>query len=147
MKRSFSIAALVFALDRAAKMLWHSADFTVIPGILGIRGTQNTGMAFGLLGDHPYLLAILALAILILLFLYLVRKHLPVYAQIGFGLVLGGAAGNLFDRLVYGYVIDMLEPLFMHLFIFNPADAAVVCGIFLLGFYYLFGKEHPDEPA
>ena len=62
--------------------------------------------------------------------------------------VLGGAAGNLFDRLAYGYVIDMLEPLFARLFVFNPADAAVVCGAVLLGVYLLFGKEDtPDERA
>ena len=80
--------------------------------------------------------------------LYAQRKRLPGYAWAGFGLILGGAAGNLFDRLAYGYVIDMLEPLFARLFVFNPADAAVVCGAVLLGVYLLFGKEDtPDERA
>ena len=73
---------------------------------------------------------------------------MPGYAWAGFGLILGGAAGNLFDRLAYGYVIDMLEPLFARLFVFNPADAAVVCGAVLLGVYLLFEKEDtPDERA
>ena len=92
--------------------------------------------------------AALTAGVMIALFVYLRKKRLPGYAWAGFGLILGGAAGNLFDRLAYGYVIDMLEPLFARLFVFNPADAAVVCGAVLLGVYLLFGKEDtPDERA
>lgn len=97
---------------------------------------------------RPYLLAALTAGVMIALFVYLRKKRLPGYAWAGFGLILGGAAGNLFDRLAYGYVIDMLEPLFARLFVFNPADAAVVCGAVLLGVYLLFGKEDtPDARA
>ena len=112
------------------------------------EGVKDTGMAFGMLGGRPYLLATLTAGVMIALFVYLRKKRLPGYAWAGFGLILGGAAGNLFDRLAYGYVIDMLEPLFARLFVFNPADAAVVCGAVLLGVYLLFGKEDtPDERA
>lgn len=136
------------AVDRAAKLAWAAADFVLIPGVLGVRGTRNTGMAFGMLGG-PALSAGRAdggrddRAVCIS-----AQKRLPGYAWAGFGLILGGAAGNLFDRLAYGYVIDMLEPLFARLFVFNPADAAVVCGAVLLGVYLLFGKEDtPDARA
>ena len=148
MKKSLWIAALAALIDRAAKLAWAAADFVLIPGVLGVRGTRNTGMAFGMLGGQPYLLAVLTAGVMIALFVYLRKKRLPGYAWAGFGLILGGAAGNLFDRLTYGYVIDMLEPLFARLFVFNPADAAVVCGAVLLGVYLLFGKEDtPDERA
>ena len=148
MKKSLWIAALAALIDRAAKLAWAAADFVLIPGVLGVRGTRNTSMAFGMLGGRPYLLAVLTAGVMIALFVYLRKKRLPGYAWAGFGLILGGAAGNLFDRLAYGYVIDMLEPLFARLFVFNPADAAVVCGAVLLGVYLLFGKEDtPDERA
>ena len=148
MKKSLWIAALAALIDRAAKLAWAAADFVLIPGVLGVRGTRNTGMAFGMLGGRPYLLAALTAGVMIALFVYLRKKRLPGYAWAGFGLILGGAAGNLFDRLAYGYVIDMLEPLFARLFVFNPADAAVVCGAVLLGVYLLFGQEDtPDERA
>lgn len=147
-KKSWIFAALVALVDRAAKLAWGEKNFVLIPGILGVRGTRNTGMAFGMLGGKAYLLAVFSLAALAAMGLLLRKKRLPAYAQAGCGMVLGGALGNLFDRLAYGYVIDMLEPLFLRLFVFNPADVGVVCGMVLLGVYLLFGKEDTaDEHA
>ena len=85
MKKSLWIAALAALIDRAAKLAWAAADFVLIPGVLGVRGTRNTGMAFGMLGGRPYLLAALTAGVMIALFVYLRKKRLPGYAWAGFG--------------------------------------------------------------
>ena len=77
LKKAAALAALI---DRAAKLAWAAADFVLIPGVLGVRGTRNTGMAFGMLGGRPYLLAALTAGVMIALFVYLRKKRLPGYA-------------------------------------------------------------------
>lgn len=139
--------AIVFALDRVSKIMWGSADFTLIPHVLGVRGTQNTGMAFGWLSGNPLLLAAVTVLVLLALFLYLRKQKVTGPEALGLGLLIGGALGNLFDRIVYGYVIDMLEPLFMNLFVFNIADAGITVGAGILMICLLFGKEETKDGA
>lgn len=139
--------AITFALDRVIKMMWEHSNFTLIPHILGVHGTQNTGMAFGWLSGNPLLLAAFTLLVLGGLFWYLRRHKVSKWEGLGLGLLIGGALGNLFDRLVYGYVIDMLEPLFMPLFIFNVADAGITVGAGILMLCLLFGKEDAKDGA
>ena len=97
-------------------------------------------MAFGLLSGKPLLLAVISAIVLIALFMYLKKHPMTRWEGIGLGLLIGGAIGNLIDRLAYGYVIDMLEPLFMRLFIFNVADAGITIGAAMLLFLPLFGQ-------
>lgn len=139
--------AIVFALDRVIKIMWGSANFTLIPHVLGVRGTQNTGMAFGWLSGNPLLLAAVTVLVLLALFLYLKKQKVTGFEALGLGLLIGGALGNLFDRIVYGYVIDMLEPLFMNLFVFNVADAGITVGASILMICLLFGKEETKDGA
>lgn len=139
--------ALTFALDRIIKIAWGNSEFTLIPHVLKVHGTQNTGMAFGWLAGNPLLLAGITALVLIGLFLYLRKQKLRFFEALGLGLLIGGALGNLFDRLVYGYVIDMLEPLFMNLFIFNIADAGITVGAGILMICLLFGKEDTKDGA
>ena len=54
------------------------------------------------------------------------------------GMILGGAFGNLFDRIFYGYVVDMLQVTFIDYPVFNPADNLLVFGVIVLGIYILF---------
>ena len=140
-------AAIVFALDRLIKILWAEADFILIPRVLAVRGTQNTGMAFGLFSGGALILAAVSIVILLLLFLYIKTHPLPRMEQLGLGLITGGALGNLLDRIVYGHVIDMLEPLFFNLFVFNIADAGITIGAVLLGASILLGKEDTTDGA
>ena len=141
-RKSFYVPLLaVFLLDRLAKALWAQADFVLIPGILGVRGMRNTGMAFGMLAGKPLLLAGVTVAVLLAMIVYLHAHPPTVLEALGIGLLMGGALGNLFDRVVYGYVVDMLEPLFMPLFVFNVADAGITVGAAILMICLLFGKE------
>ena len=66
--------ALVLLLDRLTKLTWAESEFVILPHILGVHGTRNTGMAFGLLSGKPLLLAVISAIVLIALFMYL-KKH------------------------------------------------------------------------
>ena len=143
--RFFVTAAAMLALDRLTKALWRDARKTLIPGILALRGTRNTGMAFGWLSGSGWLLILLSLAVVAGLLLYLHRHSLNRLCQYGAGLLLGGALGNLLDRVFLGYVIDFIDPVFLHWFVFNLADAGICLGAALLMIHLIFGKEEKDK--
>ena len=143
--RLFLATGLVLALDRLTKALWHDARVSLIPGILALRGTRNTGMAFGLLAGRQGLLIPLTLAVVAGVLLYLRRHRLNRLCQYGAGLLLGGALGNLADRVFLGYVIDFIDPVFLHWFVFNLADAGICLGAALLMIHLIFGKEEKDK--
>lgn len=139
--RLFVTAAALLALDRVTKLLWRDAAFGVIPHVLAIHGTCNTGMAFGLLSGRPGLLALIAAAACLGTVLYVRRHPLNRLCQYGTGLLLGGALGNLLDRVFLGYVIDFIDPVFLNWFVCNVADIGITCGAALLMLHLLFGKE------
>ena len=139
------IAAVVFLADRLTKFLSEEMlrdSIVLIPGMLGLRPARNTGMAFSLLSGHPVLLGILSLGILAVAFLTLRKKKPAPLSQVGLMMMLGGATGNLTDRLLNGYVPDMIEFLFVRFAVFNIADACLVigCGLVMLDLFR--GKEN-----
>ena len=147
-KKYFYVPLLALVLlDRLTKMLWAERSFTLIPHILAVNGTRNSGMAFGWLAGNSLLLAALTVAVLAGLAAYMHRHPVGRMEALGLGLLVGGALGNLIDRLAYGYVIDMLEPLFMKLFIFNVADAGITLGAVILMICLVFGKEETKDDA
>jgi len=105
----------------------------LIPNVLDLTYRQNLHGAMGLFGDRPALLIALALAVIALL-VYLLRETLQqsVVAQIGFGLVVGGAAGNIIDRFVHHFVVDFIAP--RGFYIFNAGDAFITVGVGLIVF-------------
>ena len=128
------IAACAFAADRAVKLLAESRPEpgALLPGVLAWHPTENTGMAFSLLADVPWAGAAVSL-ILIAAGLLLLRKFRPHRVNgLAAGLMLGGAAGNLADRLLRGSVKDMFECLFVRFAIFNAADAFLTVGAVLM---------------
>jgi signal peptidase II len=103
----------------------------VIPGALSLVYVQNMHGAMGLFGDRVVVLVLLALAVLGVLG-WMLREslaHSPL-VQIGFGMVAGGAVGNVADRIVHGYVVDFLA--FWRFYVFNVADACITAGLGLL---------------
>ena len=131
------IAALVLIADRVTKALAAgipAAGAALIPGVIGLRRTLNTGMAFSLLSGRPWLLGLLSLGIVAGAFLFLRGKKLRPLTQIGLMLMLGGAAGNMIDRFLAGSVTDMIELLFVDFAIFNLADVCLVvgCGLVMI---------------
>lgn len=139
--RLFIAAGAVLATDRLTKALYEDARAVLIPGVLALRGTRNTGMAFGWLPGGAPVLIPLTLAALAGFLWYLRRHTLTRLCQYGCGLMLGGALGNLIDRVLLGYVIDFIDPVFLNWFVFNAADAGITVGAALLLYHLLFGKE------
>ncbi|MEE9400710.1 MAG: signal peptidase II [Dehalococcoidia bacterium] len=137
----FLIALSVIGLDQLSKYLIR-ANMEMgqsIPreGPVGLHYTTNTGGAFGLFANQAFLLSMAAVIGIAVLVLYL--RYLPprsTLLKVGLGLDLGGAIGNLIDRLRLGAVTDFIDigawP------VFNLADSAIVVGTFLIAFYLLF---------
>ena len=142
-------AALIFIGDRLTK-LWIEANvsvydsFTVIPGLFDIVHTKNRGAAFGMFADsdHPlrsFLLVGVSLVVLAFIGFALLKpgKSAPPPSRVtvtGMSLILGGALGNVYDRLVHGQVTDFLE-FYQGQYrfaAFNIADSAITIGAALL---------------
>jgi signal peptidase II len=152
------IAVSVIVLDRLTK--WAVARYiplrdsiAVIPGLFHITHVENRGAAFGLFADSAFPWKIAALvgfslvALIIVSVLLWKNGHAMTTTTIGLSLILGGAAGNLWDRVVDGRVVD-----FLHFYIgsyswpdFNVADSAIVIGAVLLVSEILFAK--PSQAA
>lgn len=138
------IALLVLALDRISKELAAGLPgdgIVLIPGVLGLRYAQNTGAAFSLLAGQPRLLGILSLAVIAAGFLWLRKNPLAAFPLAALALMAGGAAGNMIDRLVRGYVPDMIEALFVNFPVFNVADSCLTVGCGMLMISLLFRKK------
>lgn len=109
------------------------------PGVLDLGYVQNTGAAFSMLSEHTWILAIIsALATLVLLWVLLRGIFPHAMGQLALTLVLGGAVGNLIDRVWLGYVVDMFSLQFVNFAVFNIADIGVTVGGVLLCAYIIF---------
>ena len=143
----WGLAAAVFIADRVTKILAPGIPGegqTLIPGVLGLRYAENRGIAFSLLSGMPWALGFMSLAIIAAVCFFLRRKKLSPLALTGLMMMLGGAAGNMVDRFVHGFVPDMIEVLFMQFAIFNVADTFLCIGCGLVIIHLLFertGKE------
>ena len=140
------VAALV-ALDQLVKYLVVQniplgEHVPFLPYLLDLTYVQNTGAAFSLFSEHTWLLAVISLVMSVLLAAALWKplfRH-P-FGRAALSLLLAGAIGNLIDRALQGYVVDMFHVLFMEFAVFNVADICVVVGGIAAMVYYLFFYE------
>ena len=138
-----AVALVVYALDRVTKS-WVVAEIPlntsreIVDGWVHVANVRNTGAAFGLLPERTSLLSILSVvAVLVILYYYrsLAARSAPIAATLG--MQLGGAAGNLVDRVGQGYVVDFVDvgiPGGWRFWAFNVADSSIVVGIGLVTF-------------
>ena len=111
----------------------------VIPKILQFVYVKNTGAAFSLLSGKTYILSIVSLAVCIFLIWYLIKKRPSSrLLLVSLGLILGGAVGNMIDRMFRNFVVDYIEILFVQFPVFNLADVAITVGAALLMIYVIF---------
>lgn len=155
------IAILVIVLDQLTKR-WITQYFTagtngipkppihVLGPVVQIQYLQNTGVAFSLLEGSAVLFLFIAVAVAVIATLYWrTRDSASLLLKLTFGLILGGAAGNLIDRFSHQYVVDFIHFQIPHLFdwpVFNVADSAISIGVVLLAFL-LWRGETSSRPA
>jgi signal peptidase II len=154
----FFIALIVVLVDRWTKRLVAAriglyAHVQVIPRFFRLTHTENTGAAFSLFADSPahwktgVLIGFSAVAIVIVAGLLWKQSRPLSLTGIALSLILGGAAGNLWDRVVSGRVVDFLLFYFKQYQwpVFNLADSAIVIGAGLLVLEILFSKPPAEE--
>jgi signal peptidase II len=146
----FAIAALVVILDQASKrIIWEVFQYRggaeVIDGFFRISLSKNKGAVFGILaGTKNLLLVVTIVSIGVLIFFAYRMRYAPTHKRVYLGLILGGAFGNLIDRLAAGEVLDFLD---MGVGVYrwptyNVADIAVTVGAVLLILGYVL---HPSS--
>jgi signal peptidase II len=132
----FLIASLVFVLDRLTKIavvkaMAYGQSIKILPNIFHLTFIFNNGTAFGLLkGQNTSLAVFSALAAIFIIVYGVTQKGLSLWFSLALGLILGGALGNLFDRIRFGHVIDFLD--FRVWPVFNVADSAITIGMAIL---------------
>ena len=147
------IAIVVLALDRLTKWAVASniapgGSVVVVPGFFSLTHVQNTGAAFGLFADYSAQWKIGALvsfsifALVVVSALLWKHSHSFTTTTVGLSLILGGAMGNLWDRMMAGRVVDFLDFHVgsYHWPAFNVADSAIVIGAILLISEIFFAK-------
>ena len=151
-----ALAAAVLVLDQATKV-WICArlayptygpprHIAVIEDFFNLVNVGNTGAAWSLFSGRSTFLALLAVTTLIAIFVWRRQLGLQLWTvQVSFGLLCGGIAGNLVDRLVHGHVIDFLDFHFGNYIYptFNVADSGICVGV---GIYLLHSLRQPEEP-
>ena len=146
-------ALTVFVLDQIVKLVVvHAFDLKTIGSMLlwdpylNLRMAWNEGINFGIPLGNKWVLILLALAICAWIVWWMARERPGTWVQVSAGLVLGGAVGNVIDRIVYGAVADFLNPSccgWENPWSFNVADIAIFAGA--LGLIFLT-NEKPQTP-
>lgn len=132
----FSTAFCVYIVDRLAKLVAVKAlsagqSIKVLPDIFHITLVFNNGAAFGLMRDRAVFFITISAFVATFIILFAWRhKGMPALIAVSLGLILGGALGNLVDRVTFGYVIDFLD--FRVWPVFNVADSAISVGVGML---------------
>lgn len=158
-KTTFYILSLfVIILDRVTKLAAERflKDMThpkeVIPGFLNFIYSTNKGALFGFFNNlnDPFrflLLTILPVGIIIVILFMLIKSDIKeILLNVGLSLILGGAIGNLTDRILYGEVIDFIDCYVsrFHWHTFNFADASITIGISIMLYQIIFTKSEKD---
>ena len=136
-KKIFIIALITFVIDQIIKSLSlvYLINIPIIPNILSLTYAKNYGIAFSMLLEKRIIIIVISI-LLISFLIYVLKKDYILknkdtwLANIAFGILFGGIVGNLFDRIVRGFVIDYINVSFFS--IFNLADIAITFGVVLL---------------
>ncbi len=133
-----AIALLAFALDQYTKHLVQTTllpneSMVAIPRVLRWTYERNYHGAFGLFGSNAALL--IGMAVVVLVFFWISFREAATQSRLvrlAFGLIVGGAIGNIVDRIHFGYVVDFIDFFRIWPNIFNVGDSCVTVGVVLL---------------
>ncbi|WP_165974171.1 signal peptidase II [Marinitoga lauensis] len=138
----------ILVLDQISKKLAQEylmgKTIHIIGDFLTLSYVTNTGIAFGIFQGHPFIMGIIATFVVTIIYIY--RKiHLKQHKSFLFDLstvfIIGGALGNIYDRVRIEYVVDMFSVKYFS--VFNVADSFVTVGGILLAIYYLKRSNDP----
>ena len=146
----YIIAISILILDQLSKYLILNAyslgiSVPVIHNVFHVTLLRNSGGAFGIMQSIPGMLLFVSIAAAVLIILMLKSKT-PISELVGIALALqlGGALGNLIDRIRLGYVVDFIDLMVWP--IFNVADIAITVGVLILAYHLIF-RSHVDNPS
>ena len=149
-----SWSIIIVVLDQISKKVVsiyvnYGESISVLGNILRITYIKNPGIAFGIQVGNKFFFTVFAIIASIIILIYLFRlKPENFWARFALASILGGAIGNLIDRIVYSKVIDFIEIRVIRWPVFNVADIAVTIGMILLISYVIFDNkslESEDE--
>ena len=147
------IVAAAIVLDRLSK-IWmteflarHGGYFTLWPKVFNLFYVENTGAAFGMLKDARWFFVVLTSIVIIVAIVYSIRtrKTTSWLFKISMAMIIGGAVGNLIDRVLTGVVIDFFYFELINFAVFNVADSFVTVGAVLLGIYIIFFYDKDEK--
>lgn len=136
--------ALLVALDQLIKLLVIEylepiGSLPLIDGFIQLNYAENTGAAFGSFSEYTNILSIFTLVVIIIGIVLLMTKKIKFGVEyVCAAVVIAGGLGNLVDRMIRGFVVDYIEPLFIDFAIFNFADILVTCGAAVLIGWMIF---------
>lgn len=143
----FVIAIAIVIIDQVTKYYAQSYlqaihTIPIIQDIFHLTYARNTGAAFSILRNKQLFLIIMTSIVTLVLILYLFknRKDPSILLKISIAFIIGGAIGNLIDRIRFNYVIDFFYLVIINYPIFNVADIFVVVGAILIGYGVIFKK-------
>ena len=139
--RYIGLILVVLCSDQLLKQ-WISHHLSVGETILSnpvidLTYLKNTGAAWSIFSGKKWLLIIIALVAIVILTYLIIKNHRHPLLATGLSLALSGAIGNVIDRILYGYVIDMFQLEFISFPIFNIADIALCLGVFMILIYLI----------
>jgi len=118
----------------------------IVRGIFSLTYVENRGAAFGILQNHRWFFIITTTIICVVMIYFLItQSNTSIVLRISLSMILGGAIGNLIDRIRFGYVVDMLHFTLIDFPVFNVADCFVVTGTILLAYYILFVADKVEK--
>ncbi|WP_202708525.1 signal peptidase II [Sporosalibacterium faouarense] len=143
------IPILLVAIDQTSKYLAVNylksiGSIELIEGVFNVTYAINTGAAFSILSGKQVFLILVTTAVTGFLMYYLfkaIKENKSRILKLSLSLIIGGALGNLIDRIRLNYVIDYFDFTLINYPIFNVADVFVVCGTILLAYGILFRKD------
>jgi signal peptidase II len=145
---TIAVATVALASDQLVKqwIITHRSlgeSLPLLPGVVQLTYVQNPGAAFSLLAKHPHWLLGISVTLLVGFVWFSIKNEnaRPLH-RTALGLIVGGAVGNLLDRLLYGQVIDYIDVIVVHYPIFNLADSFICVGVvIMLAIYWADGQQ------
>ncbi|MFA6308420.1 MAG: signal peptidase II [Clostridia bacterium] len=124
------------------------SSLVIIKDFFQLTYVENTGVAFSIFQNMNYVLIPVMIVISVFVVRFLIKSKSN-FMSLSLSFILGGALGNLIDRIFRGNVVDFLDFQIMgrHFFIFNPADTFIVVGTALLAFYLIFIYKEKDKAS